>query len=402
MNNSRFTFGGLVGNTGSLTMLQNAIIAGTLPNFIILSGIKGTGKTSSAQIAALALTCEHPIKANPCCECSTCKANIAALTANTESARVKKINLAQIADKADIQELIKKIFVFSSKDDNTVFILDEAHALRSDAQTCLLTEIDGIPSNVYVIMTTTKVTGLIPDLRSRAVQVPFNRVSDRDMKVLLDAVIRSNNLKNIDTSVARVLIRKAKGVPREMLQLATFIGKTPAPRDAIIAFLNTAETQDFLSLCTALTSDSIEAFRVLDELLAKMSVETFIEGFKEFILSVILILGGSGDSEFSLQQRSMVKDIFTGVNMHQVVSILESLNRDSDTSDLKFAILKMRQLMLKRPVTSMIAASAQDAVVQAGQAQTIANEKEEIKGSSSAKLKMPELSLKQLKTFSID
>lgn len=393
-----YNFGNLVGNVGSIAMLQHSIQAGTLPNFVILCGIRGTGKTSSAQIAAMALTCLNPVNGNPCCQCERCKQNAAALKTGQETPYVKKVNLASIANKEDAQELIKKIFVFSSLQDNVAFVLEEAHALRNDAQTCLLTEIDNIPANVFVFMTTTKATGIIPDLRSRALIFQYNRVADKDMKALLSAVIRLKGWKNLNATIAQMLIKKARGIPRELLRLANFVGTTPASTEEIIAFLNAIDTNDFISLFTVFAADTMEGYREIDSLLEKVSIEALIEELKEFVLSVIFVMGGAAH-DFSREQVKQIKDVFTGVNMHGVVAALERLNYQSSEADVRFALLKIKQLLNRRTLSGMLESNSIDAKKQQKAAEILAADKAELAGLSVDSQPFKGLSLQELRAF---
>lgn len=393
-----YNFGNLVGNVGSIAMLQHSIQAGTLPNFVILCGIRGTGKTSSAQIAAMALTCLNPVNGNPCCQCERCKQNAAALKTGQETPYVKKVNLASIANKEDAQELIKKIFVFSSLQDNVAFVLEEAHALRNDAQTCLLTEIDNIPANVFVFMTTTKATGIIPDLRSRALIFQYNRVADKDMKALLSAVIRLKGWKNLNATIAQMLIKKARGIPRELLRLANFVGTTPASTEEIIAFLNAIDTNDFISLFTVFAADTMEGYREIDSLLEKVSIEVLIEELKEFVLSVIFVMGGAAH-DFSREQVKQIKDVFTGVNMHGVVAALERLNYQSSEADVRFALLKIKQLLNRRTLSGMLESNSIDAKKQQKAAEILAADKAELAGLSVDSQPFKGLSLQELRAF---
>lgn len=393
-----YNFGNLVGNVGSIAMLQHSIQAGTLPNFVILCGIRGTGKTSSAQIAAMALTCLNPVNGNPCCQCERCRQNEAALKAGQETPYVKKVNLAGIANKEDVQELIKKIFVFSSLQDNVAFVLEEAHALRNDAQTCLLTEIDNIPANVFVFMTTTKVNGIIHDLRSRALIFQYNRVADKDMKALLSAVTRLKGWKNLNAAVAQVLVKKAKGIPRELLRLASFVGTTPASTEEIMAFLNAADTNDFISLFATFAADSVEGYRAIDSLLEKVSTEVLIEELKEFVLSAIFVMGGAAH-DFNREQAGQIRDVFAGVNMQGVVAVLERLNYQSSEADLRFALLKIKQLLNRRTLSSVLESNSIDAKKQQKAAEVLAGDRADLEGLSVSSQPFKGLSLQELRAF---
>ena len=393
-----YNFGNLVGNVGSIAMLQHSIQAGTLPNFVILCGIRGTGKTSSAQIAAMALTCLNPVNGNPCCQCERCRQNEAALKTGQETPYVKKVNLAGIANKEDVQELIKKIFVFSSLQDNVAFVLEEAHALRNDAQTCLLTEIDNIPANVFVFMTTTKANGIIPDLRSRALIFQYNRVADKDMKALLSAVIRLKGWKNLNAAVAQMLVKKAKGIPRELLRLASFVGATPASTEEIMAFLNAADTNDCISLFATFAADSVEGYRAIDSILEKVSTEVLIEELKEFVLSAIFVMGGAAH-DFNREQAGQIRDVFAGVNMQGVVAVLERLNYQSSEADLRFALLKIKQLLNRRTLSSVLESNSIDAKKQQKAAEVLAGDRADLEGLSVSSQPFKGLSLQELRAF---
>lgn len=393
-----YNFGNLVGNVGSIAMLQHSIQAGTLPNFVILCGIRGTGKTSSAQIAAMALTCLNPVNGNPCCQCERCRQNGAALKAGQETPYVKKVNLAGIANKEDVQELIKKIFVFSSLQDNVAFVLEEAHALSGGAQTCLLTEIDNIPANVFVFMTTTKVNGIIPDLRSRALLFQYNRVADKDMKALLSAVVRKNGWKGIDATVAQMLVKKARGIPRELLRLAGFVGATPASTEEIMAFLNAVDTNDLITLFATLSADTVEGYRAIDTMLEKVSLDVLVEELKDFVLSVIFVIGGASH-DFSREQTAQIRDVFDGVNMPKVVAVMEQLNYQSSEADLRFALLKIKQLLNRRNLSTMLESSSADAKKQQRSADVLANDRAGVEGMTVNSQSFKGLSLQELKAF---
>ena len=76
----RYQFRDLIGNVGTTNLIRNSLKNKTFPNFVILSGLPGTGKSSSAEISALYLTCEQPgDNGEPCLQCPSCIANLKAL-----------------------------------------------------------------------------------------------------------------------------------------------------------------------------------------------------------------------------------------------------------------------------------------------------------------------------------
>ena len=67
------TFHDVKGQEHIVTTLQNQIKAGRIGHAFLFTGTRGTGKTTSAQILARAVNCEHPIEGNPCCEYDLCE-----------------------------------------------------------------------------------------------------------------------------------------------------------------------------------------------------------------------------------------------------------------------------------------------------------------------------------------
>ena len=66
-------FDALVGQKAVKTTLKNALASGKIAHAYLISGPRGTGKTSMARILAKALNCEQGPTAEPCGQCSNCQ-----------------------------------------------------------------------------------------------------------------------------------------------------------------------------------------------------------------------------------------------------------------------------------------------------------------------------------------
>ncbi|HEC1786864.1 TPA: DNA polymerase III subunit gamma/tau, partial [Campylobacter lari] len=69
-------FNELVGQNTVSTSLKYALENNRLAHAYLFSGLRGSGKTSSARIFSRALVCENGPSANPCGECSQCLSSL--------------------------------------------------------------------------------------------------------------------------------------------------------------------------------------------------------------------------------------------------------------------------------------------------------------------------------------
>ena len=67
------TFGEVVGQSGVVSTLKNAITQGRLHHAYLFTGTRGVGKTTLARILAKCLNWETGISSTPCGECGSCK-----------------------------------------------------------------------------------------------------------------------------------------------------------------------------------------------------------------------------------------------------------------------------------------------------------------------------------------
>ena len=218
-----YKFNEVVGNTATVTVIQQSLRNGSFPHIALFSGVSGTGKSTCAEICGLYLTCLSPVDDEPCGKCPQCLANQKALQTTGRSTNLIKINAGKLDTKGDIRDLIKEIFVLTVSDKNCVYVIEEAHSLTHAQQTALLEEIDKVASNVYIIFCTTKVTSLLDELRNRAISFNFNRLKASEMRLVLENVCRKRGLALTDSVVKDTIVNHARGVPRSLVEILDFI-----------------------------------------------------------------------------------------------------------------------------------------------------------------------------------
>ena len=97
MSDFKYSFRELIGNQLNISILKRSINNGTFRQFTIFDGILGTGKSTCARIAAMALTCDNPYNGEPCCACASCKANMDAFEHASDSPYVSTVNAGKLS-----------------------------------------------------------------------------------------------------------------------------------------------------------------------------------------------------------------------------------------------------------------------------------------------------------------
>lgn len=341
-----YQFKNIVGQSGSITLFQRSVMRKNLGKITILEGIHGTGKTTAALTAALAFNCEESTNGEPCLHCASCKAILEAIERGGSTRNFVKINVPECSSGTKFEDLMKEIFVLQNSQ-QVVYVLEEAHALKDkNLQTALLEQIDKMPSNVHLIMTTTELGDLIQPLRSRSRIYHFTRLNSRDAELLLGIECKNRGL-SLDQEMSRVIINAARGIPRDLISLLDFISQNSVTMDELLAYLCVIDTYSFIDLFTAMTEQSISSMmHTLDSILAKASIRIFIQQLKEFYLNVIFLIEGGISDYFTSDQADAIKSLVQPSALFKIASIIEKFSYNSSEADVKFAFLRIHQLMI--------------------------------------------------------
>lgn len=187
------------------------------PHAWLLTGPKGTGKTSSARIIAKSLNClEKKDSAEPCCHCENCLA----ITKGT-AIDVLEIDAASNRGIDDIRELREKIKLTPTHLRYKVYIIDEVHMLTKEAFNALLKTLEEPPAHAIFILATTEADKLPDTIVSRCVSVPFTMASGPELLRSLKRVVAGEKLKCSDNKLTEIATA-AGGSFRDAVKLLEF------------------------------------------------------------------------------------------------------------------------------------------------------------------------------------
>ncbi len=209
--------------------LRNAVVEDRLGHAYLLSGPRGTGKTSTARILAKVLNCESPIDGEPCCECASCLSIDAG-----NSFDVHELDAASNNGVDAIRELIARA-ALGSPGRTKVYILDEVHMLSTAASNALLKTLEEPPDHVVFVLATTDPQKVLPTIRSRTQHFEVTLLPAADLEALVDYVVSDAGLELSPEGRAHVL-RAGAGSARDTLSALDRVvaaGGVPAGDDAV-------------------------------------------------------------------------------------------------------------------------------------------------------------------------
>lgn len=391
------SFKNVIGNNRIKGLLTRQLENQTFTQFNIFEGTFGTGKSTTAKLVAMRLTCENPNGADPCCECESCKNNLKAFKTTGSSPNVKIVNFGTFLNKEDVTNLIKDVFVLKSGSEPQVYIFEEVHVLKDlkGAQTAFLEEIDRMPSNVFIIMCTTKLYDVIPELVSRALRYRFSKLTYDESRILVGSIAGDK----LPVKTTNLIIRHSRGVPRNLINNTRFVLDNNITAEEYKDFVQDVDEEELCALLLTMQDTDLKSFANLSKKLAESLEATVIQNrMNELMLNALFHLKGV-DTDLSDYSQSVVKEVLTEATIDKCLKALEKLSNRSTTSEVELALYKMRMAVQNKQTKDVYA----DSVYQASRAKETAKflrmELEDAKVSDSDGNGLQPLNLAKLTQF---
>jgi DNA polymerase-3 subunit gamma/tau len=211
-------FAQLIGQDVLVRTLTNAFAANRIAHAFMLTGIRGTGKTTTARIIARGLNCIGADGAGgptvePCGVCVNCIA-----IAGDRHVDVIEMDAASHNSVDDIRELTDGARYSPALGRYKVYIIDEVHMLSKAAFNALLKTLEEPPPHVKFILATTEIRKVPVTILSRCQRFDLRRI---DVAVLTDHFrnILAQEKEAAEDDALALLARAADGSARDGMSL---------------------------------------------------------------------------------------------------------------------------------------------------------------------------------------
>lgn len=244
------TFADLVGQDAMVRTLKNAFAADRIAQAFIMTGIRGTGKTTTARIIAKGMNCIGPDgngspTTEPCGVCEHCVA-----ISEGRHVDVMEMDAASRTGVGDIREIIESVHYRAASARYKIYIIDEVHMLSTSAFNALLKTLEEPPPHVKFIFATTEIRKVPVTVLSRCQRFDLRRIEPEVMIDMLTQIARSEGAQIAPDALA-LITRAAEGSARDatsLLDQAISHGAGETTAEQVRAMLGLADRGRVLDL----------------------------------------------------------------------------------------------------------------------------------------------------------
>ena len=320
-------FDDVLGQEHVTRTLKNQIISGNTAHAYLFSGIRGTGKTSTAKIFARAVNCLNNHEGNPCNECEICKSIL-----DETNMDVIEMDAASNNGVDDIRELRDKVKFLPVKSRYKVYIIDEVHMLSKGAFNALLKTLEEPPDHLLFILATTEPHKIPATILSRCQRFDLKRIGSDIIVENMKKICSDLNIK-YEEKALKLIAANSEGAMRDAQSILDrcISFNTRVDYETVINLLGTVNYQVVLDAADAIVDKNIEKTMILvDDILSSGKELTFFLDELIICFRNMLIIKTTNSSDnlmrISEDEANEIVELNKKITVDETVKIIEDLS----------------------------------------------------------------------------
>ena len=324
-------FKSLIGQDVLVKTLTTAIETSRIAHAYIFTGIRGTGKTSTARIFAKALNCtssDHAT-ATPCGVCENCRTIAAG-----QHIDVMEIDAASHTGVDNMRDILDAAQYRPTNGRYKVYIIDEVHMLSTSAFNALLKTLEEPPAHVIFILATTEIRKVPVTILSRCQRFDLARVPVETLKKHFAWIAQQENVELTD-GANELLARAADGSVRDGLSLLDqAIAQTGGhvDEDSVLDMLKRADRGVVIDLMkTMLSGDTASALNKVDDIYNNgADLSMLLTDMMEWThwatrMHPAIHAGDASNSPYTADQREQIQNLNSRISLNVLSRIWQVL-----------------------------------------------------------------------------
>ncbi|MHB0858456.1 MAG: DNA polymerase III subunit gamma/tau [Anaerolineae bacterium] len=298
------SFGDILGQEHITTTLRNQIRTGRIGHAYLFTGLRGTGKTSTARILAKAVNCLGETDDPPCNQCRVCQ-NVS----QGRSVDLVEIDGASNRGIDEIRELRDRVAFAPSESRYKVYVIDEVHMLTNEAFNALLKTLEEPPPHVIFVLCTTEPHRLPATVLSRCQRFDFRRGAVAVVVQKLGTICAQEHIQ-ISVDALDYIARRATGSFRDaeslLDQLAAY-GQEEITLDLVQRVLGSVSSVLIVQLIVSITNgDAPTGLRVIRQAFDEgAEPRQFLSEILDHLRALMLLWVGGTDDLHTLADETL-------------------------------------------------------------------------------------------------